>query len=683
MYVLVVREADGNETEYDLEGEVVLGRDEGADIRLGDGSVSRKHARIFVEDGLCYIEDMGSSNGTSIGGNPVVGAVVLEIGREAELGAFVVWVEDPDAPEDVSGAVGSPSTVAGVPAMDGGTYRGPAPTGDGAPTLEGLGGVAYGQTFELGTRNSVGRTEGNTIVLPDPSMSRGHAEVILRGSEIIVRDLGSSNGTFVNDQQITQQAVFEGDIVRFGDVELAVHAGDEMAAPIMAGGDDGAPPPSIRRGARRPAKGGGGGRKKLLLVGGVAVVGIIAIAAVLKPKPPPPKPPPVGGKGAAGKPSSVNEETYRKVRQAKAAEESQEWAMAEKLYQQVVDLDPINKDARDSLRRVQLNKKMGQIFRDAKSKRDLADDQQALELFMGIDRKSHYYGQAQYEVSGLVKDMVKKYAGDCLGNYRARRWKDVLRTCRQHEDLACHCQEFANKEVTRYLRDAERHQRVPASERWVCPIAYASWVPCARQVRGDCAEAVAGRYQHKKIQESMVLYCKGAAIKGMGILKKITDKYSHPNRDQAVDISSSMKVVEGKWKEGSGLILKGDPEEAGRVWQSMLQADGRIVPDGAESYYRVEAGKELRKAYRDKGQFEMNQERYPQAFDWAMKGMAVGKGDPRIKELIHRLEQQGAVELRKAVTCGEFQKIKAMTRADPPSPTHQQALAQLERRNCQ
>ncbi|MDF1562645.1 MAG: FHA domain-containing protein [Deltaproteobacteria bacterium] len=691
MYVLVVREADGNETEYDLGGEVILGRDESADIRLGDGSVSRQHARLFMEDGLCYLEDLGSSNGTSIAGRPVVGAVVLEPGQEAQLGSFVIYIEDPDAPsgghqEDF------PATVAGAPALDSqGTFSGPPPAApEGAPQLEGLGGVAYGQTWDLSTRNSVGRVEGNTIVLADPSISRQHAEVVLRGASIVVRDLGSSNGTFVNDQPISgPQEVFEGDIVRFGDVELQVKAG-EMAMPLAAAAD-GAPPPPIRPGARRSARrgsgggSGGGGKKKLLLVGATVVVAIIAVAAVLKPKPPPPKPAgnDAGAGGGAAVQKSVAEEGYRLMRQCRAQAEAQEWATAEKLCQQVVELDPINKEARDKLRQIQLDKKMAQKFRDAKSKKDLGDLRIALEIFVEIDKQSYYYGQAQYEVSLLVKDIIKKAAGDCLGNYRARRYKDAVDSCRLHENFACQCpSEYDSTQVRRYLVDSERATKVPVEKRWKCPVEYAQWVPCSAAPVGDCAEAATKRYTDDQVKEAMSEYCQGSALKGMKILKKITDKYSHPSRDQAVDISTSMQVVEGKWKEGQALILKGDPEEAERVWQVMLTADGKIVPDGADSYYRREARKGLHQAYRDKGQMEMNMERYPEAYEWAQKGMRVGKGDPKIKELLYRLEQQAAVDIRRAASCGEFAKILAFTQSDPPSATHKQAQQEMERRGC-
>ena len=54
-----------------------------------------------------------------------------------------------------------------------------------------------GRTFELNIeRTTVGRVEDNTFQIADGSVSSHHAEIILRGSDILIRDLGSTNGTF-------------------------------------------------------------------------------------------------------------------------------------------------------------------------------------------------------------------------------------------------------------------------------------------------------------------------------------------------------------------------------------------------------------------------------------------------------------------------------------------------------
>jgi hypothetical protein len=63
---LVVERAPGHDPGmiYDLDGDIVLGRGERAEIRLEDPFASSSHARIYEQGGALVIEDMGSTNGT-------------------------------------------------------------------------------------------------------------------------------------------------------------------------------------------------------------------------------------------------------------------------------------------------------------------------------------------------------------------------------------------------------------------------------------------------------------------------------------------------------------------------------------------------------------------------------------------------------------------------------------------
>jgi len=63
---LVVERAPGHDPGmiYDLDGNIVLGRGEQAEIRLQDPFASSNHARIYEQGGALVIEDMGSTNGT-------------------------------------------------------------------------------------------------------------------------------------------------------------------------------------------------------------------------------------------------------------------------------------------------------------------------------------------------------------------------------------------------------------------------------------------------------------------------------------------------------------------------------------------------------------------------------------------------------------------------------------------
>ncbi len=67
---------------------------------------------------------------------------------------------------------------------------------------------------------SVGRDQGNDLALDWPSVSRRHAEVVLSGNNVAIRDLGSTNGTEVNSLTVKEQELRDGDEVAVGEVKL-------------------------------------------------------------------------------------------------------------------------------------------------------------------------------------------------------------------------------------------------------------------------------------------------------------------------------------------------------------------------------------------------------------------------------------------------------------------------------
>jgi predicted component of type VI protein secretion system len=70
-------------------------------------------------------------------------------------------------------------------------------------------------------RTTVGRGDDNVLVIRDSSLSARHCEILVNGAEVIVRDLGSRNGTMVGGQLLRNQqtAVKSGQIIRFGLVD--------------------------------------------------------------------------------------------------------------------------------------------------------------------------------------------------------------------------------------------------------------------------------------------------------------------------------------------------------------------------------------------------------------------------------------------------------------------------------
>ena len=77
-----------------------------------------------------------------------------------------------------------------------------------------------GQTFAVSPMGaSIGRQQGD-IVLQDSTISRMHARILMTNGQFYIEDLGSTNGTFVNERRITSSVLSNNDTVRLGNVSL-------------------------------------------------------------------------------------------------------------------------------------------------------------------------------------------------------------------------------------------------------------------------------------------------------------------------------------------------------------------------------------------------------------------------------------------------------------------------------
>ena len=102
-----------------------------------------------------------------------------------------------------------------------------------------------GRTFDLNVeRTTVGRVEDNTFQITDPSVSSHHAEIVLVGTDILIRDLNSTNGTFINGEKIAEMILKSGQVLRFGQVELKIDDGKPVSAPPPAAAPAPAPAPA-------------------------------------------------------------------------------------------------------------------------------------------------------------------------------------------------------------------------------------------------------------------------------------------------------------------------------------------------------------------------------------------------------------------------------------------------------
>jgi chromosome segregation ATPase len=79
---------------------------------------------------------------------------------------------------------------------------------------------------------TIGRTSDNDICIPSKLVSRNHARLLIGPNAIVLEDAGSTNGCFVNDIQVKQQLMRDGDVLSIGDLKYRLRTRPDNATRI-------------------------------------------------------------------------------------------------------------------------------------------------------------------------------------------------------------------------------------------------------------------------------------------------------------------------------------------------------------------------------------------------------------------------------------------------------------------
>jgi pSer/pThr/pTyr-binding forkhead associated (FHA) protein len=217
-----------------------VGRATDCGLQLVEGHVSRHHAELNVIDGTIWLEDLGSSNGTFVNGERVIGAwrifhgdeVAFDtmryqlIGDAPDLTPIRLPGDAPDQLVRVDGELRDQDNVATAetaPTVE--EQAAPAavtasPTNVG-PALIGRSAPVDGRVFVLSFgRHLIGRGPEAAIHLEEASVSLRHAELDLRPDGAHLTNLISTNGTWVNGVEIHTSRLSDGDLIGLGRVTL-------------------------------------------------------------------------------------------------------------------------------------------------------------------------------------------------------------------------------------------------------------------------------------------------------------------------------------------------------------------------------------------------------------------------------------------------------------------------------
>lgn len=102
-----------------------------------------------------------------------------------------------------------------------------------------------GRSYELNTdKTTIGRVEDNSFQVAEASISSHHCEVLLRGTDVVIKDLNSTNGTFINGEKISESVLKPGQTLRLGQVEFRLENGAPAASAPSASAPSSAPAPA-------------------------------------------------------------------------------------------------------------------------------------------------------------------------------------------------------------------------------------------------------------------------------------------------------------------------------------------------------------------------------------------------------------------------------------------------------
>ncbi len=191
-------------------GDNVLGRQ--GDVVVEDTRVSRRHAQVTLgAGGEATLQDLGSTNGTKLDGQPLMAATRLTSGQVISLGGYELTFSMPgESEKTVMPMSGKTAALQQSPSID---------TSVAILSIDGV-----DHPLQRG-ENSFGRKSENDIAIPDPYVSGRHGVIEVTDDEIYLTDIGSTNGTMLNDAKLTAQQkarITPDDVIRLGQIELRV-----------------------------------------------------------------------------------------------------------------------------------------------------------------------------------------------------------------------------------------------------------------------------------------------------------------------------------------------------------------------------------------------------------------------------------------------------------------------------
>lgn len=229
--ITVKNKSTGEKRLYRMDqNQVTIGRDRSNYIVLESRTVSRKHTEVSEEGGQYFVRDLKSNNGTRVYEKKISPQekLLLKSNDVIQIEDFDLLFHLPKPGEQQDLYEITDSDLLEVKmvkkllkAMD----------KDKAPSLEILEGAETGRRFVLEGKNQdlvMGRDPAAEFCMDSNVISRKHARLQKRFDTVLIEDLDSKNGTYVNRERIKEKRLQDGDIIHLGTLGLIFHNPQEL-----------------------------------------------------------------------------------------------------------------------------------------------------------------------------------------------------------------------------------------------------------------------------------------------------------------------------------------------------------------------------------------------------------------------------------------------------------------------